>query len=427
MQMQMQLLEMEFKMWSNYQVGPAAGVPPNNALEDINALDNALLMEEDADDVDLHAVLVEGLNAMDKRHFATHSRQSKHPRTWDEIDRLWIHYDAVDFRRIFRLSQNAVVKLVQELGGLGVFTESKFQAQFDPLLQCLLWLQTMSKGMDGSQHEPKVSKGYLYVIEERILSAMTGPMLRKYIKWPTLQKAREIEAGFRMLNGFPGVIGVVDGTHISVRIPQRGDQAYYCRKGYPAMQVQATCDHKFLYTDVFLGYPGSVHDARVFRNSDVYANANALYYKDEGEDFHVLGDSAYPATTFCLTPFRRSAAQTPEHRRYSYRLSQLRMTIEVAFGRTKSWFRILNHVDRRSKKKLIDVIAACFVLHNFKILHDGLSQEDMEGSEEDEQQAEVEQAAAELAYENAPDIIAHAVLEDGKQKRNRYIGLMGHQ
>ncbi|KAK4879444.1 hypothetical protein RN001_007590 [Aquatica leii] len=56
--------------------------------------------------------------------------------------------------------------------------------------------------------------------------------------------------------------------------------------------------------DVFTGYPGSVHDARVFANSPlakrIGENASDLFPNNT----HLLGDSAYKCTKYMLTPFR---------------------------------------------------------------------------------------------------------------------------
>jgi hypothetical protein len=50
---------------------------------------------------------------------------------------------------------------------------------------------------------------------------------------------------------FPGVVGCVDGTHI--QIPQ----------GYHSVILQAVCTSKLYFTDIYVGWPGSVNDARV--------------------------------------------------------------------------------------------------------------------------------------------------------------------
>lgn len=36
------------------------------------------------------------------------------------------------------------------------------------------------------------------------------------------------------------------------------------------LKFQAICDSKFRFLDVFIGYPGSCHDANVWKNSPIY-------------------------------------------------------------------------------------------------------------------------------------------------------------
>ena len=45
---------------------------------------------------------------------------------------------------------------------------------------------------------------------------------------------------------------------------------YYNRKGWYSVIVQAVVDANFLFTDLNIGWPGSVQNARVLSNSQLY-------------------------------------------------------------------------------------------------------------------------------------------------------------
>lgn len=48
-----------------------------------------------------------------------------------------------------------------------------------------------------------------------------------------------------------------------------------------------------------MGYPGSVHDARVFAESSVIG-----ILEDLPNGFYLLGNSAYPCSKYLLVPYR---------------------------------------------------------------------------------------------------------------------------
>ncbi|CAH1998083.1 unnamed protein product [Acanthoscelides obtectus] len=145
------------------------------------------------------------------------------------------------------------------------------------------------------------------------------------IKWPTEDEKGIIENHFNM-NGFPNVIRAIDGTHIKIDKPQNDPDSYINRKGYYSVQMQAVCDHTYKILDVFIGYPGLVHDSRVYRNSPL---KNTLQAKCGG--YFILGDSGYPLETNLLTPYKDRGNLTARQINYNVKVSKNQYVIEQLF------------------------------------------------------------------------------------------------
>lgn len=62
----------------------------------------------------------------------------------------------------------------------------------------------------------------------------------------------------------------MDGTHIRIDKPTEDQDSYINRKQYFSLHMQGVVNHKLRFFDVFIGYPGSVHDARVFQESRLH-------------------------------------------------------------------------------------------------------------------------------------------------------------
>ena len=56
------------------------------------------------------------------------------------------------------------------------------------------------------------------------------------------------------------------------------------------MPSQIVCDNNMVLTDVLAGWPGSVHDSRVLRNSELFATSGNKFPCD----YHLIGDGGYP-------------------------------------------------------------------------------------------------------------------------------------
>ena len=100
--------------------------------------------------------------------------------------------------------------------------------------------------------------------------AIAMHLLPQYVFIPQGDKLREIVEEFETYWGFPQAVGAIDGSHIPIIRPDESASDYYNRKGYYSVIMQAMVDFRGLFMDVYIGWPGKVHDARVFANSSIY-------------------------------------------------------------------------------------------------------------------------------------------------------------
>ena len=97
--------------------------------------------------------------------------------------------------------------------------------------------------------------------------AITTYLLKKFVRIPQGQRLQENIEGFEHRRGFPQAVGAIDGTHIPIICPEESGADYYNRKSFYLIIMQAIVDYQGLFMDVHIGWPGKVHDTRVFVNS----------------------------------------------------------------------------------------------------------------------------------------------------------------
>ena len=111
--------------------------------------------------------------------------------------------------------------------------------------------------------------------------AIVSHLLPQYVKIPEGEHLKQILRGFETIWGFPQAAGAIDGTHIPIIRPDESASDYYNRKGYYSIIMQAMVDYRGLFMDVYIGWPGKVHDARVFVNSSLYSKGmNGTLFPD---------------------------------------------------------------------------------------------------------------------------------------------------
>lgn len=211
----------------------------------------------------------------------------------------------------------------------------------------------------------------------------------QWIKFPTrYEEVEEAKRLWQVRYNFPCAFGALDCTQIKIRKPAAHGDEYICRKQFASINVQATCDCREWFTSVDASWPGSVHDSRILRSSDIMPIISQF---NRGQAV-LLGDSGYAIAPWLMTPYRNP--QTPTEIYYNEQHARNRVIIERCFGQVKKRFPVLMNEIRVSLHKIPRIIISCFILHNVaKHLNDEnhfpnipQAEDDYEENEENERQ-----------------------------------------
>ncbi|CAH1956586.1 unnamed protein product [Acanthoscelides obtectus] len=165
---------------------------------------------------------------------------------------------------------------------------------------------------------------------DRVVNSIVAQS-NEWIKFPTINhELMEAKRIWSSMYKFPTAIGVIDCTHIGILKPNRHGDEYINRKGKPTLNVQATCD-----ASLHVSWPGSVHDSRIWRNSEtrsqLISKANVV----------LLGDDGYGIEPYLMTPFRNPTPGAEIN--YKKLLKQKKVLIDRCFGQLKRRFPILEY------------------------------------------------------------------------------------
>ncbi|KAM8701657.1 hypothetical protein ACLKA7_001748 [Drosophila subpalustris] len=139
--------------------------------------------------------------------------------------------------------------------------------------------------------------GTLAKVTERVFTAILR-LTPKYIRWPKVAERKQlVDQTFAEL---PHCLGYVDGCEIKLfEKPAKCHEVYFSRQRIYSVKLQVVCDRKLRIRNAVIGSPGSFHDSKVFKISSIGRHPEQYF---AGEEW-IAGDSAYPQSTFLVTPF----------------------------------------------------------------------------------------------------------------------------
>ncbi|KAG3146150.1 hypothetical protein PI124_g13677 [Phytophthora idaei] len=168
--------------------------------------------------------------------------------------------------------------------------------------------------------------------------------------------------GFEEMLGFPGVVGAIDGTLISIKRFE-DFEGFYCRKGFPAFNLTAVVDNELRFIALSIRN-GAQNDQSVLNRSR-FGQQLTTNLPDSA---HYLGDAEYKLMKQMMTPYPITYGMAMKNSRYNYVHSHTRIVVERAFGRLKGMFRIYKQpLLQHTPEYMARIIVATLVMHNWLI------------------------------------------------------------
>lgn len=309
------------------------------------------------------------INAMRRRQ-----RVWAHPRSQEWWDGVVPGFNNDMFMRNFRVSRESFSYICRRLSPVlqRKTTNYRLPMPVNKRIAIALWRLATNNEYRSVSHLFGVGVSTVCRCVQDFCYAVIKVLLPDHIKTPDARKLMEMATFFDNRWGAPQCVGAIDGSHIPILAPEVFPRDFHNRKGWHSIILQGVVDGKGLFWDVCVGFPGSVHDARVLRQSHFWEIVNdGQFFKQHtvniaGRDVghYIIGDPAYPLQPWLMKPFSDTGRLTQEQHNYNARLSSARAIVETTFGKLKGRWRCLlkrndSQVDLTKK-----MVLACCVLHN---------------------------------------------------------------
>ena len=173
-----------------------------------------------------------------------------------------------------RVSKSSFSQLALLIENHEIFQNDSYRTQAPVREQLMVFLAKLDRfGNSGSvgilARYFCISEGTVEMYIKRCVTAIMS-LERQVVFWPSSTERLEIAARIEADHGFEGCVGFVDGTLFPLYAkPSQNGEDYYCRKGFYGVNGMVICDDKKRIRYLDLGWPGAVHDMRVWSNSDI--------------------------------------------------------------------------------------------------------------------------------------------------------------
>lgn len=333
---------------------------------------------------------------------------------WDECNRP--DYPEEEFKKAFRMGRSTFDMICEELNSVIAKEDTTLRNAIPVRQRVAVCLWRLATGdplrVVSKRFGLGISTCHKLVLE--VCSAIRTVLMPKYLQWPEDSALRDIKDEFESVSGIPNVVGSMYTTHIPIIAPKISVAAYFNKRHTERNQktsysitVQGVVNPKGVFTDVCIGWPGSMPDDQVLEKSALFQRANGGLLKG----VWIVGSSGYPLMDWVLVPYTHQGLTWTQHA-FNEKIGEIQKVSKDAFARLKGRWCCLQ---KRTEVKLQDlpvVLGACCVLHNIcELKNEEMDPELKFELVDDEMVPEV--ALRSSSSLKARDAIAHNLLHHG--------------
>ncbi|GLT97243.1 hypothetical protein SLE2022_148160 [Rubroshorea leprosula] len=321
-----------------------------------------------------------------------------------------------EFKKAFRMGKSTFEMICEELNSVIAKEDTALRNAIPVKQRVAVCIWRLATGeplrLVSKRFGLGISTCHKLVLE--VCTAIRTVLMPKYLQWPEEYDLRKIKDEFESISGIPNVVGSMYTTHIPIIAPKISVAAYFNKRHTERNQktsysitVQGVVDPKGVFTDVCIGWPGSMNDDQVLEKSALFQRANGGLLNG----VWIVGNSGYPLMDWVLVPYTQQNLTWTQHA-FNEKIGEIQRVAKDAFARLKGRWSCLQ---KRTEVKLQDlpvVLGACCVLHNICEIRN----EDMDPKlnielMDDEMVPEI--ALRSAGSMKARDAIAHNLLHHG--------------
>ncbi|XP_020220285.1 protein ALP1-like isoform X2 [Cajanus cajan] len=285
---------------------------------------------------------------------------------WERISRN--DFPEEEFRRWFRMSRSTFDMICDELDA-AITKKNTMLRDAIPVRQrvavCIWRLATGDPlRLVSKRFGLGISTCHKLVLE--VCGAIRTVLMPKFLNWPSEEKMKRVKEDFESISGIQNIGGSMYTTHIPIIAPKISVSAYFNKRHTERNQktsysitVQGVVDSKGVFSDVCIGWPGSMADDKILEKSALYERAS----RGSLRDVWIVGNSGHPLMDWVLVPYTHKNLTWTQHA-FNEKVEEVQGVGKRAFARLKGRWGCLQ---KRTEVKLQDlpvVLGACCVLHN---------------------------------------------------------------